>query len=54
MKSKKFRKKAKKKASGRPKFNKEQGTYDFTVSLIPDQYEFVREDSASLGIDPAL
>ncbi len=54
MKSKKFRKKAKKKASGKPKFNKEQGTYDFTVSLIPDQYEFVRRDSAGLGIDPEL
>ncbi len=54
MKSKKFRKKTKKKVSGKSRFNKEQGTYDFTVSLIPDQYEFVCRDSACLGTDPEM
>lgn len=52
MKSKKFKRKGKKK--GTPKFNREQGTYDFTVSVTPDQYRLVREDSSHLGVDPDL
>lgn len=54
MKSRKMKRNSKKKRSGDPKFNKERGTYDFTVSVLPDQYRLVREDSSYLGVDPEM
>jgi hypothetical protein len=50
MKSRKFKRNAKK----NPVINKEQGTYDFTVSLPPELYKFVKEDAAFFDVDAAL